>query len=213
MSTDDELAQVLWDYNRIEQPVAKADVIIAFCSNDLRVAHRATELYLAEYAPLLVFSGGVGRLTEGLWDKPEAEIFADEAIGRGVPEEKILIENKSTNTGENIIRVKQLLAERGLEIHSAILVQKPYMLRRIQAAFQKQWPEVRIMVTSPFLTYLEYPNEAISHDELINAIVGDTLRVKLYGELGYQVKQEVPSHVSQACEELIKRGFSKYVIS
>ena len=40
------------------------------------MAERAAELYLDGWAPLLVFAGGLGRLTEGMWPETEADLFA-----------------------------------------------------------------------------------------------------------------------------------------
>ncbi len=82
--------------------IEKADCILAMGSHDTRVASRAAELYLEGWAPLLVYSGGLGRLTRELWDEPEATKFARIAIGMGVPPESMLTETRSTNTGENV---------------------------------------------------------------------------------------------------------------
>jgi uncharacterized SAM-binding protein YcdF (DUF218 family) len=38
-------------------------------------------------------------LLQGVFPKPEAQLFADVARRCGVPDEAILIEDKSTNTG------------------------------------------------------------------------------------------------------------------
>lgn len=208
----DQLAKILWDYNCLYDDVTKADAIIVLGSHDIRVAQRGAQLFLQGYAPLLVFSGNVGRLTEGKWDKTEAEIFADVAIKMGVPEEKILIEKASTNTGENIEFTKALLNEKGISIHNVILVQKPYMQRRSLATCKKIWPEVKVQVTAPEISFENYPNEQISKDDLINIMVGDTQRIKVYAEKGYQIYQEMPDNVWQAYEELVKRGFTKHVI-
>ena len=75
----------------------------------------------------------------------------------GVPEESILIENRSTNTGENVLFTREMLAGKGLDPASFILVQKPYMERRTFATFSKVWPGKRIIVTSPRLSLDEYP--------------------------------------------------------
>src|SRR5215467_7495530 len=98
----DELAQKLWDYHHLNHDLEKSDLILALGSNDLRVADRAAELYLQGWAPLLVLSGNAGVLTRERFRKPEAEMFAEIALKRGVPESAILIETESTNTGENI---------------------------------------------------------------------------------------------------------------
>ena len=43
----------------------KADIILAAGSHDLRGAERAAELFLKGVAPLIVCSGGYGKMTEG----------------------------------------------------------------------------------------------------------------------------------------------------
>ena len=210
-STDD-LAKILWDYNSLDQPVKKSDCILVLGSHDIRVAQRGAELYLQGYASLIIFSGGVGRLTEGLWDKFEAEIFAEEAIRLGVPKSSILIENKSSNTGENIEFTKILLAGRHVVLKNIVLVHKPYMQRRSYATFKKIWPEVEILVTAPQISLKDYPNELISKDEMINILVGDTQRIKIYAEKGFQIPQEMPQGVWDAYVELVRRGFTDQVV-
>src|SRR5687768_10104977 len=95
-------AKILWDYHHMNHQLEKADCILALGSHDLRVADRAAELYLEGWAPLVVFSGGLGNFTEGMWTESEADKFAAIAVRLGVPESSILIENKSSNTGQNI---------------------------------------------------------------------------------------------------------------
>ena len=53
------------------------------------------------------------------------------------------MENKATNTGENIANSRALLAANGITPASLIVVQKPFMERRSYATFMKQWPEPR----------------------------------------------------------------------
>jgi|GEM_PF-7116496 len=61
----------------------------------------------------------------------------DCSIERGVPENAILIKNRSTNTGENILFTQQLLNEKGIDAHSFILVQKPYIERCSYATLKR----------------------------------------------------------------------------
>src|ERR687893_562784 len=96
------LVETLWQYHQLHHPLVRADAILVLCSHDTRVAERGAELFLEGWAPLLIFSGGLGAITRGMWSEPEAEQFAKIAVGMGVPEEKILIENNSTNTSENV---------------------------------------------------------------------------------------------------------------
>lgn len=210
--TDEELAQILWDYNYIQQKLKKSDCIFALGSHDLRVAERAAELYLQGWAPLIIFSGKSGKLTVDLFIKTEAETFADVALKMGVPQSSIYLEKESTNTGENIRFTKNLIEDSHLNIKTFIVVQKPFMLRRVYAAFMQQWPGNDFIVTAPQIAFKDYPNEQLPKDKIINSLVGDTQRIKEYPSKGFQISQEIPSSVWAAYEELVRRGYTKHLI-
>jgi len=195
----------------MNQPLEKADAIIALGSHDIRVGEYAAKLFLDGWAPLLVMSGGIGRLTEA-FPKAEAELFAEAAIKMGVPADKIIIENKSTNSQENILFTRALLEEKGTQVKKVILVQKPYMERRAYATFKKQWPEVEAVVTSPQIPYEQYDLADRPQEEKIHILVGDTQRIKLYGEKGFMVPQEMPAEVWDAYEKLVAMGYDSHVI-
>lgn len=211
-----ELAETIWNYHRLKQPVAKADAILVLCSHDERVAERGAQLFLEDFAPLIIFSGGHGAITRQLWSEPEAERFARIAMSLNVPRESMLIEPESTNTGENIAFTKKLLAAQGLDPHKFIVVQKPYMERRSYATFRKLWPEKEVVVTSPqvsFGSYLaEYANRALSPADVVGIMVGDLQRIKVYPARGYQIEQEIPEHVWHAFERLVDAGYDQYLI-
>ena len=212
-----ELADKLWRYHQLNHALAKADAILVLCSHDKAVAERGAQLFLDGWAPLLAFSGGQGSITKHLWHEPEADLFARIAVAAGVPSDKILIENKSTNTGENVLFTKRLLAERNVDPQSFIVVQKPYMERRSYATFRRLWPEKKLIVTSPqvgFDEYLSrYSNEALSAADVVSIMVGDLQRLRLYPEKGFQIEQEIPDDVWDAFERLVKAGFDKHLIS
>lgn len=208
----DRLAKILWDYHHLRHEIRASDVILVQGSHDLRVAERGASLYLQGFAPLLVLSGGLGNLTRGIWDEPEARKFARVARGLGVPEESILIEDRSTNTGENVHFTKRLLLERGLDPASFILVQKPYMERRTYATFRKVWPEKTAVVTSPSLSYEEYPNEEMPLERVIHIMVGDLQRLRVYPARGFQIEQEIPEDVWSAYERLVALGYTENLI-
>ncbi|MBW3001648.1 YdcF family protein [Candidatus Woesearchaeota archaeon] len=208
----DKAAKKLWNYHHMNHKLEKADCILVLGSHDTRIAERGAQLFLEGWAPLLIYSGGVGRLTEGLWNKPEAEVFADIAIKMGVPKDKILIENKSTNTGENIIFTMKLLKEKKLDMRSFIVVQKPYMERRAYATFKKHLPDKKIIVTSPQISFEDYPNDKINKDDMINIMVGDLQRIKTYPEKGFQIPQEIPEDVWTAYEKLVEVGYNVHLI-
>lgn len=213
----EKFAQTIWNYHLMNHEIAKADAILVLCSHDERVAERGAQLFLEGWAPLLIFSGGQGAITKTLWNEPEAERFARIAESLNVPRENILVEPYSTNTGENIKFTKTLLAERGLDPHKFIVVQKPYMERRSYATFRKFWSEKELLVTSPqvsFRDYLaEYTNRDLSTADVVSIMVGDLQRIKLYPARGFQIAQEIPDEVWEAFEGLVRAGYDKYLIN
>ena len=211
------LAERIWDYHLMKHQLASAGAILVLCSHDERVAERGAQLFLEGWAPLLIYSGGRGAITERLWAEPEAERFARITIDLGVPAEQILIEPNSTNTGENVRFTRQLLAERGIDPASFIVVQKPYMERRSYATFRNYWPEKPVIVTSPqasFSDYIaKYTHSSLSPDDVIAIMLGDLQRIKLYPALGYQIAQEIPGDVWSAYEQLVSAGYNRFLIN
>jgi uncharacterized SAM-binding protein YcdF (DUF218 family) len=210
------LAETLWNYHLLNHQLAKADAIFVLCSHDERVAERGAQLFLEGWAPLIIFSGGQGAITKALWDEPEAVRFARIAMNMNVPRESILIEDNSTNTGENIQFTRKLVEEQGLDLHRFIVVQKPYMERRAFATFLRYWPDKKVVVTSPQVSlrdYLaEYSHRSLSMADVISIMCGDLQRIKLYPALGYQIAQEIPDDVWSAYERLVRAGFDKYLV-
>lgn len=208
----DDWAQTLWEYHHVGHALEKADSIIVLGSHDTRVAERGAELFNGGWAPLLLFSGHLGSLTSGMWSRSEAEIFADVAVGMGVPRERILVENRSTNTGENVDFSRQLLTAKGLLPRKAIAVQKPYMERRTLATFQQRWPGLDVTVTSPQIAFYDYPTDAFRKDDLIHIMVGDLQRLIVYGRKGWSAPQDVPPEVLEAYEGLLAAGYTRRLI-
>jgi uncharacterized SAM-binding protein YcdF (DUF218 family) len=207
-----EAARKLWDYHHMNQMPAPADCILVLGSHDLRVANRGAELYLQGLSPILLFSGGLGNVTRDIWKVPEADQFARIALDMGVPAEAIFIENQSTNTGENILFSRRLLEEKGLHPQSFIVVQKPYMERRSYATFMKNWPENELMVTSPQISFEDYPTAEIPMERVIGIMVGDLQRIRIYPAKGFQIEQEIPADVWAAYEELVEWGFTEHMV-
>jgi uncharacterized SAM-binding protein YcdF (DUF218 family) len=209
-------AQTIWDYHHVNHQLAHADAILVLCSHDTVVAERGAELFLQGWAPLLIFAGGQGAITRRLWHEPEADRFAAVAIEMGVPPDRILVENRSTNTGENVLFTKQLLAEDGLDPQSFIVVQKPYMERRSYATFRKVWPEKELVVTSPQVSMDDYLNgyshDTLSADDVISIMVGDLQRIRTYAEKGFQIHQDIPDEVWKAYKELVAAGYDKHLV-
>jgi uncharacterized SAM-binding protein YcdF (DUF218 family) len=215
MITNEVLAEArkLWDYHHLYHKPVPSDCILVLGSHDLRVADRGAELYLQGLAPILIFSGGLGNVTKGIWKDPEADKFARIALDKGVPAEAIFIENQSTNTGENILFTQRLLEDKGLHPRTFLLVQKPYMERRSYATFKKHWPDKELIVTSPQIAFEDYPTPEIPLERVIQIMVGDLQRIRIYPEKGFQIEQEIPEEVWEAYERLVEWGFTQHLVS
>ncbi len=205
--------QALWDYLGLHQRPGRADVILGFGCYDDGVARRAAQLYLDGYAPKILFTGGLGRNTQGRFAKSEAACFAAIAAQMGVPREDILLEERSTNTKENILFSRSLLEEKAIP-HGRILgVHKPYMERRIAAAMGVYWPEQTFCVTSLPQSLPEAlaaaGRQGMTQAEIISTIVGDFQRIDLYAKLGYQLPQHIPPEAWKAFDALVKQGYDK----
>lgn len=206
------MAKILWDYNVLHQKIQKSECIIALGNSDIRTAQAAAGIFNQGYGDLLVTTGGFGRLTKDINKIPEAQLFANEAIRLGVPAEKIVVEDESTNTFDNIRFTKKLLLQKGFNPSSVLIVTKPYMERRALAIAKAVWPGIVITVTSPHLDFSTYPNDVISQDLLINMLVGDTQRLMIFNESGHIDRQEFPAAVVDAYAKLMMLGYDNQII-
>src|SRR5205823_1384377 len=77
-----------------------------------------------------------------------------------VPKDKIIIENKSTNSEENLRFSIKVLKDKGIHLNKVILVHKPYMERRQYATWLKLFPEIKAVITSPEISFEKYITEA-----------------------------------------------------
>ena len=212
MNDVDILAKKIWDYLHTNHKIQKADCILVFGSEDILPAHRGCDLFFEGYAPIIIFSGN--NKNEETITRPEAEIYRDIALKRGVPVKSIFVENKSFNTGQNTIFSKELIEKENLPHRKIIVVQKPYMERRTYATFKKFWAKPEIFVTSPQISYEEYikNNPCDSKEVIINRIVGTLIRMREYPSLSFQIKQEIGDDVWVAGQELIRLGYDKYIL-
>lgn len=214
-----ELAlKTIWDYMHLHHKLKKADVIFVLGSSDTRVAEYAAQLYLEGWAPVLLFAGS-GTVHNHLPERQkflgttEAEVFADIAREKGVPEEAILIENESQNTGDNYKFSIDLLKKMGIHPNIIIAVQKPYMERRTYATGKVWWSNLELIVTSPSISMEEYSDEVNAPgDRWMHTMTGDLQRIKEYPKKGFQIEQEIPDDVWGAYEYLVSLGYNKRLI-
>ncbi len=126
-------------YLFLEDQDQRGDIAIVFGVRDWMVPlKKALQLYSAHRVPTLLFTGGVNRHS----GEHEAQSMAQEALKEHVPSESILVEDKATNTQENILFSKDLLDLKiGLQhIHSICAVTMDFHARRAFMTLKRYFP-------------------------------------------------------------------------
>lgn len=95
-------------------------------------ALEAARVYRLLDSPWVVVSGGIGDPDRQL--NPESETMRDELVRAGVPAERILVEPASSDTREQALNLRPLLAEHG--IVRFVLVTSPTHVWRALAVFE-----------------------------------------------------------------------------
>lgn len=117
----------------VNDPLARADVIVAVSGDNGPRVETAVRLWKQGYAPLLLFSGA----SLDPDSVSSAELMKRDAMKLGVPANAILLEPDSTTTEENARRVAQVMNDKGLR--TAILVTSPYHQRRAALLFSRSF--------------------------------------------------------------------------
>ncbi|MFE2583755.1 YdcF family protein [Streptomyces sp. NPDC059378] len=213
--TDEQFhdATLIWNYHQMGHGQRPCSAAIGLGSHDLGVATTAADLYHAGLFPVVVFSGGNSPTTRARFPRGEAVHYREHALGLGLPDEAILLEQSAANTGQNITHSRDVLAAAGVEVKTLLLISKPYMERRSYATCRKLWPEVDVVCASEPLELDDYI-KSIGDDKLvIDMLVGDLQRVIEYPKLGFAVEQHVPEDVHDAYQRLLGAGFDSRLIT
>jgi len=187
---------------------APADAIVLCCSYDLRVCDYACELIKQNLAPRLVLAGKVGNWTRHLWEAPEAHIFADRARANGIDPEQLVLEDQSTNFGENVAFVRKLLPQ----LQRVVFLTKPNSVLRVALTVPVQWPEITAYVDSPPFAFPQDVSNVIGILGVIHEMVGDLDRIIQYPSLGFQLPHRVPLPVLDSWEALKAQGFRHHLL-
>ena len=186
----------IWGFlARTDEP-APSDVIFVFGSRDLGVPRRAAELYAAGLSSRVLVTGRLGPMTEGVFDKPEALVFADELTKLGVPDRAITTEERASNTLENVRFGMAALRAAGQTPRSALLVAKALVMRRCLATFARQHPEVEALGCPPAGS-LEHQRDR-PRAAFAARLVAELDRLDAYGTNGDIQPQVIPENVRGA---------------
>ena len=132
------------------------DVVVLAGNAVIPTIDFACQLAARHAVPLLI-SGGIGHSTSFLYrsvlndpryraipvnSRAESHILADIAHQFWqIPRERIVVEDRSTNCGENARFTRQMLEEKGIAHRSGVVIQDPTMQRRTMATFARVWQD------------------------------------------------------------------------
>jgi uncharacterized SAM-binding protein YcdF (DUF218 family) len=206
-------AITIWNYHQLHHQLRPCDAAIGLGSHDLGVPVYAAELYHAGLFPTLVFTGAVNPTHPDRFPHGEAVHFREHALAVGVPDTAILVEPDATNTEQNIVFSRRLLADAGIIVRSVILIAMPYMQRRAYATCRKRWPDIDVVCASAPLSFDDYTTTIGDAKLVTDMLVGDLQRIIAYPRLGYAIEQDVPEAIHAAYARLLADGFDSRLIS
>ncbi len=159
-----------------------------------------------------MFTGANAPTTVERFPRGEAVHYREYAMEQGVPADSILVEPRATNTAQNMEYTRQLLAERGIPVRSAVIMSRPYQQRRAYATCKLMWPEIDVVCTSNPLNLDDYVRSIGDSRRVVEMLVGDTQRIEVYAERGFAIPQEMTDEVRAAFERLVAAGYTSRLI-
>ncbi len=201
-SNDDlwRLVQPLWDYLVLADTPRPSDVIFVFGSQDLAVAAQAASLYHDRYASRVLVTGSYGRMTRGVFEKPEALVFQDYLVSKGVPESAILTETVAANTLENVRLGIEVLQRSNQMPQTAILVAKGFAMRRCVATFAQQFENIEVRACPPNSGLVEAADR--DQAEFAVRLAAELDRLDVYAAAGDIRRQDIPPAVRQLAQRI-----------
>ncbi len=204
-------------------PAAPVDAIIGFGMFDLALPRHCGDLHRRGVAPRILFTGGIGAVT-GLLGGPEADAWRAE-LRRTHPEigdDAVIVENRSTNTAENIdftaallhrahpalavgagIRRALIVASpsrlRRVGLRRAIIVASPSRLRRVALTLRLKLPGLTVYRAAPACTLEgEYARYAAEGLDYLDHLAGELDRIAAYPARGWIAPEPLPPAIAAA---------------
>ena len=215
---------------RARYGIEQADVMVLFGGSILAGGDLLARAIADRVARCFVIVGGVGHTTETLRRRVRAEYPSIQTDG--LPEAEIFqrylwevhgcradaLETRSTNCGNNITNLLELLKARGIEFESIILCQDATMQNRMDAGFRKYAGDRRIINYAAYaatvieedsgLAFAEDIHGMWTMERYVNLLMGEIPRLTDdadgYGPngKGFIAHVEVPEAVRKASEAL-----------
>ncbi len=201
-------SKLIWDYLSEFSQNVNTEIIVVCCSYDLRVCDYACSLLNKTGAKKLIFTGNRGNWTDNLWSNTEAQVFRERAIKNGINPDKIEVEERATNIGENINFSKELFKDN----ETITFISKPNTILRVKLSIPIHLQDHDSYVSSPKFNFPEDVSNVVGLYGIINEMVGDIQRILEYPRLGFQVEHSFPMEVLEAFNFLIEKGFTSHLM-
>ena len=128
----------LIDYLSPETEIQRSKFALVFGSRHAQadLSRAAFDLFHSGYYETLIIAGG--RTRGG--PRSEAREIADGLVSQGFSPARLVLEETSTNTAENVIHTRDLMAT--ADVRDLLLIGKIYAKRRYVMTIKKNWPEI-----------------------------------------------------------------------
>lgn len=206
-SCDDALRTVFAYLSETDAGTAAPyDAVIGFGMFDLTLPRFCGDLYTQGRARAIVFTGGIGAGT-GTLGGPEADAWRQvlQQAYPAIPDRDVVLENRSTNTGENVTFTTALLRERhprlafGVGLRRALVVASPTRLRRVWLTLRHHHAALETARCLPAVDLhadgARYAAEGIDYRA---HVLGELDRIERYADLGWIVPEPLPDSVRAA---------------
>lgn len=193
---------IIWDWLAISDKLEKADLIFLFGGATMDIVDKGFELINCHYAPVILTSGNNGTFGNPKWTKPSADIFRDYLVKKGINKNRIIVQNKSTNTLEDVTYSVPLLLKTKLLPKKIILVSCPVHQRRAYATFKKQFPYRVQIINQPCHEKNPIQMDDKELKETGIRCLQEYDRLIMYAEKGDIEKQTIPHEVTQIVKKL-----------
>lgn len=126
------------NYIFLKSEIGKANLAIIFGTRHKEVVQKAAKMYKKRLVEAILITGGRNRIT----GQNEACKIRKELKKKGVKTEDIFLEDKATNTLENVLFSKELIERKiGFEnVEKIMVITKHYHMRRALMTLQKHFP-------------------------------------------------------------------------
>jgi uncharacterized SAM-binding protein YcdF (DUF218 family) len=214
--------------------IKKVDVLVLLGNSIPYTINCAAEAYRNNLCDKILINGGIGHSTSILREyikkdkrlsfidvenRTEADMFFD-IITRiyDIPSDAIIIENQSTNCGDNALKAITLLNELDISYESLMLIQDPTMQLRAYASFSKYInnKKVELINYAPFIPVVDSNLKLINKDingiwseqRYLELIMGEIPRLRDdingYGPAGrnFIVHVNVPREIEECYKNL-----------